>query len=337
MLTTRPKTTLGDLIVRFTSRPSLSPKSREYYRNLLGNFEWYARTHGFPEPGVMSREHIRDFLDYLATESHRWPSGRRATYKKAAPATVHHYGKALKALFNWAEAEEYLDHNPILRMKLAPPHYQEVEPYSDEEVRAMLQVCQEDARFRYPYLGTRNQAIISLFIATGLRLEELSRIGLPDIDPRLQEVRILGKGSKFRVVPVNGEARKALKRYLQVRPEGGDELWKTDDGQPMSLYSIKTMIVRLKRRAGVTGSGGAHRFRHYFATRYLEVGGDLNSLRLLLGHATLDMVLKYSRYVDTRRALEHHYEFNPLDRLYRGQNHNRRGYDWGREQERPFR
>ena len=76
--------------------------------------------------------------------------------------------------------------------------------------------------------------------------------------------------------------------------------------------------------------GGAHRLRHYFATRYLEAGGDINSLRLLLGHATLDMVLRYPKYVDVRRALDQHHEFSSLDRLYNGgRNHNRGDDSWG--------
>ena len=299
----------------------------ENSRNLLSHLEWYAQAHGWPDPDEITREHIRDFLDYVANEPCRWPGSERMCYKKAAPATVHHYGKVIKILFNWAEDEEYLENNPSLRLKLGSPHYKDIEPYRDEEVSAILVVCEEDTQLRCPYLGIRNKAIISLFVATGLRLEELSQISLSQFDPILQQVRVIGKGSKTRVVPVNGEARKALKRYLQIRPPGSDKLWKTQEGQPMSTYSIKIMIARLKRRAGVTSGGGAHRFRHYFATRYLEAGGDLNTLRLLLGHATLDMVLKYSRYVDTQRALAAHEQFNPLDRLYNGQRHSR-GNGW---------
>ena len=226
----------------------------------------------------------------------------------------------LKTLFNWAEDEEYLDLNPTRHLKLAPPRYKEVEPYPDDEIRAMLGVCDDDAQFRYRYLGIRNKAIISLFVATGVRVDEMARMRLSSLDPRLNEVRVTGKGAKSRVVPISREARKALKHYLEIRPPGGDELWLTDDGQPMTLHGVKIMIQRLKRRAGVNSGGGAHRFRHYFATRYLEAGGDLNSLRLLLGHSTLDMVLKYSKYVDLRRALAQHDQFDPLERLYRGNN-----------------
>ena len=79
------------------------------------------------------------------------------------------------------------------------------------------------------------------------------------------------------------------------------------------------MISRLKQRAGINSGGGAHRFRHYFATRYLEAGGNLNSLRLLLGHATLYMVLRYAKFVNVLKALAEHEQFDPLDRLYNGQ------------------
>jgi integrase/recombinase XerD len=254
----------------------------------------------------------------VATEKHRWPQGGRGTYKAAAPATVYHYTKAVKTLMNWAEAEEYLLQNPVARLKIRPPHYKEVHPYSDDEVRAMLLVCEDDIKFGYRYLGIRNKAIISLFISTGLRLEELSNIGLSDFDPRLQQLEVLGKGQKVRVVPVNGEAKKALRRYLEFRPKGGEALWLSLEGQPMTFYGVRVMVNRLKRRAGVVSDGGAHRFRHYFATRYLEGGGDLNSLRLLLGHATLAMVLRYSKYASVSRALSQHPQFDPLDRLLKG-------------------
>jgi len=320
--------TLSELITRFLGRHGLSPRTRDYYQNILSNFHWYARKNDWPEPvEEITRGHVRDFLDYVASEKHRWPEGRRPSYQKAAPATVYHYGKAVKSFLNWAEDEEYLEINPIARLKIAAPHYRDVKPYSDEEVLAFLEVCEADAKTACRYLGTRNKAIISLFVATGLRLAELSGIRLADFDPRLQQVQVLGKGAKSRVVPINGEARKALKRYLQVRQNGYEELWQTDDGQPMSVYSIKIMVSRLKKRARLNGGGGAHRFRHYFATHFLEAGGDINSLRLLLGHATLSMVLRYSRYVDVQRALTEHHLFNPLDRLMR-QSNGKRGWHY---------
>ena len=118
--------TLHDLVSRFIARRNLSENTREYYRTLLHNFEWYAQSQGWPEPGSITRDHISDFLDYVATESFRWPGAQRSSYKKAAPATVHHYGTVVKVLFNRAEEEEYLDHNPALCLKLGSPRYKEV-------------------------------------------------------------------------------------------------------------------------------------------------------------------------------------------------------------------
>jgi len=313
------------------SRRYLSPKTVDYYRMCLSGLEYFAHKEAWPDPEEITRDHIRDFMEYVSSEPHRWAGdGRRCTYKKASMGTVHHYGKVVKTFFNWCLDEEYLPKSPTLRMRLPRPNYKEVEPYSDDEVAAMLGVCEQDSQHGYRYLGLRNKAIISVFTDTGLRLSELAGMRLSALDPQLQQVRVMGKGSKLRVVPVNGEARKALKRYLtQARQPGGDEVWQTDDGGPLQAYSIKIMIERLKRRAGVSSGGGAHRFRHYFATRYLEGGGDMNSLRLLLGHATLYMVLRYTRCVNVQKAIDKHAEFSPLDRLIKGGNHNRGDDGWG--------
>ena len=332
-INTKTELTLSNLVGDFLlSRRHLRPLTVLFYRNYLNNFGWYAQKNGWPtEAAEITREHIEAFLAYVSTEKDRWgyTDTSRSSSRSASPGTVHNYGRVLKILFNWAEAEEYLDHNPTLRMRLGSPHYKEVKPYPDKDVYAILQLCEEDAKFHCRYTGLRNKAIISLFVTTGLRLSELAEIRLSELDPGLKQVRVMGKGAKMRVVPIGGESRKALKHYLQIRPPGGDQLWKNADGLQLMSRGIQMVVKRLKVRAKVDGGGGAHRFRHYFATRYLENGGDLNTLRLLLGHATLEMVLKYSRYIDIEKALAGHQQFDPLDRLLKGDNHNRRDDNWG--------
>ena len=323
------KSLIGDFLL---SRQHLRPLTVLFYQTYLNNLRWYAQQKGWPAAAAeVTSDHIKAFLAYIATEKNRWgyTDTSRSSSRHASPGTVHNYGRVLKTLFNWAEEEEYLDHNPTQRMKLGSPKYKDVRPYTDQEVYAIFQLCEEDARFHCQYIGLRNRAIISLFVATGLRLSELAGIRLSELDPGLKQVRVMGKGAKLRVLPIGGESRKALKRYLEVRPGGGDQLWKGADGLELMSRGIQMVVKRLQQRAGVNGGGGAHRFRHYFATRYLENGGDLNTLRLLLGHATLEMVLKYSRYVDIQKALAGHQQFNPLDRLLRGDNHSRRDDNWG--------
>ena len=162
--------TLSNLIQNFLlSRQHLRPKSVDYYRSSLGNLQWFAQNNGWPpDAGEITRDHIRAFLTYIETERNRWgyTDISRSSSRPASPTTVHHYGHVVKILFNWAEEEEYLDKNPIRRLKLRSPGNKGVEPHSDEEVQAMLNVCEDEARFRHRYLGLRNKAIISLFVAT---------------------------------------------------------------------------------------------------------------------------------------------------------------------------
>ena len=321
--------TLSDLISRFLDyRRYLSSKTIDYYQKCLSGFRWYAQCQDFPPPAEITRQHIIDFLTYVATEKHRWPGQRRESFKQASPATVHHYGRVVHTFFNWTAEEGLLPHNPTLYLKLPRPHYKQVQPYSDDDVRAMLATCEQQISQRY--LGIRNKAIISIFADTGLRLSELSGIKLSNLDSHLRQVRVLGKGDKLRVVPIDGAARKALQAYLRIRNSSEDYLWLTEFGTHLSAHAVQTLIGRIKIEAGISETGGPHRFRHYFATRYLDAGGDINSLRLLLGHSSLSMVLQYSRYASAQRAIEEHQQFSPLRRLYEGNNHNGdRQQSWG--------
>jgi len=321
--------TLSQLITTYlVSRRYLSEHTQDYYHNCLKNFEWYAKRAGWPEAAEeITREHIREFLNYVATSPKRWGVSRGwdSAHRRATPATVNHYGRVIKRLFRWAsDEEEYLPDNGIWRLKLPPPRYRQVEPYSDEEVMAMLNATEEESKF----LSSRNKAIIAMFADTGLRLSELAGIRLIDLHSSLNQLRVLGKGSKMRIVPLQGESMRALNRYLNYRPKEDDNwLWLSDAGERLSVKSITTMVERLKRRAGIRSDGLVHRFRHYFATKYLEAGGNPNSLRLLLGHESFSMVLHYTRMVSAQRAVDEH--VSPLSRLYGGGNHNRGDDGWG--------
>jgi len=327
---------LTQLITAFQlSRRQLAPGTVFYYESCLRNFLWYAREEHWPQDaGEISRDLIRQFLEYVATSTHRWgyDDPTRSSARRASPGTVNHYGRVVKRLFRWAaDEEELIPDTGIWRLRLPGPHYKQVAPYTDGEVLAMLSGCEDEFRASSKMLGARDKAIISIFADTGLRLSELAGIRLADLAPSLKQLRVMGKGAKMRVLPLQGESMKTLNRYLiRFRPPGNsDYLWLNDEGGRLSASAITTMVARLKGRVGVTSSGMVHRFRHYFATRYLENGGNLNALRLLLGHESLSMVLHYSRWVEANRAIAEHDRFSPLDHLTRGGHHNRVDDGWG--------
>ena len=96
----------------------------------------------------------------------------------------------------------------------------------------MLDTCEQDILNHYRYLGIRNQAIISLFIDTGLRLSELAGIKLSDLDPNLHQLRVMGKGAKLRVVPLNGRARP--EKHLRDTLPQPDNQGAMSSGRPMT-------------------------------------------------------------------------------------------------------
>jgi integrase len=135
----------------------------KYYQVHLEGLEYFAARNEWPETAAITREHHYDFMAYLVSEPHRWAGeGRRCTFKKASPGTVHHYLKVAKTFFNWAMDEGYLEDSPVLRLRLPPANYKDVEPYTDDEVNAMLGLCEHDIQYAYRYLGIRNKAIISV-------------------------------------------------------------------------------------------------------------------------------------------------------------------------------
>jgi len=295
--------TLNELIDVFLGATShLSPHTQRYYRTYLKNFGWYARKFGWPKAAEeITRDHIRQFLNYVSSNTNRWglDDPTRSSSRRAAPGTTFRYGVVIKRLFRWASDEEdYIKENGIWRLKLPRPHFRQVEPYTDTEVMSMLEACE-------------------------------AGIKLSDLHSSLKQLRVTGKGLKTRVVPLQKQSMKVLNRYLMYRPEmDSDWLWLSDEGNRLTESSIVSMVERIKRRAGVRSGGKVHRFRHYFATRYLEAGGNPSSLRLLLGHESFAMVMHYTRLVNARRAVSEHEQFSPLNHLYQEHHNHDDGWGW---------
>jgi len=321
--------TMAELFLITHRPPFLAEGTGHYYRYILQNLLWYADREGWPsEAKKITSAHISSFLNYVATEKVRWGGRTSSCCHRASPATCHHYGRILKTFFSWAEQEGYIKASPLARVRLKQPRYREVEPFSDEEILSMLEVCENEFR-RDRFVGSRNHAIVSIFADTGIRLSEQASLTLSDVHPQLERLRVMGKGEKERIVPLASEARRSLRRYLRYRHRNGRrELWLTDDGEPLERRGLEEVLVRLKKRAGIRGFGRAHRFRHYFATTMLNSGASLRQVQALLGHEGPEMTLRYAHKLDIQEAIAAHQRMSPLDRLRR----RRRG--WWDEDER---
>ncbi|MFC1965467.1 tyrosine-type recombinase/integrase [Chloroflexota bacterium] len=204
--------------------------------------------------------------------------------------------------------------SPTAKIRVDKPKTRVIKPYNHEEIRRMLVVCDNDYGHNAKFLGSRNKAIVLVFLDAGVRLSELIGMTLEDVNTSNGNIRVMGKGSKERVVRIGKVAQKALWRYLMQRPDNGlEEMWLSEEGRPLSCNGAQCLVKRLKERAGVNGGGSVHRFRHTFALNFLRVDKNVFNLQYLLGHSELEMVRRYTATLGMEDALKAHEKASPAD------------------------
>jgi len=137
-------------------------------------------------------------------------------------------------------------------------------------------------------------------IATGLRVSELVRLRVEDVDLEAGRVRCTGKGDKQRLVPLNRQAASVLREYLQGRRGTGGWLFPGRGRQALSRQTAWRRVAACGRAGGVAGRVYPHRLRHTFATHLLEGGADLRSVQAMLGHADIQTTELYTQVVTGR-------------------------------------
>lgn len=169
--------------------------------------------------------------------------------------------------------------------------------------------------------GCRDTAIVIMMLGTGLRLAELTNLKMENTHIEECYVKLMGKGSKERIVPIGRVAQKVLLRYVfHFRTEplysNEDNLFLTLEGRPLSSNAIRLILSRLGKKSGVKRFH-AHLCRHTFATNYLINGGDVFSLQQILGHTSLEMVKRYVTLASAQVRVQHR-KFSPMDRMNLG-------------------
>lgn len=318
-----PGTSLKSLIKGFVltkQTEGKSPRTVEFYAENLKRFLWYAQKQAWSDDIRMLTEwDIREFLGYVANETNRWGlsgNGSEPARRKVTNTTVHHYFVVLANFFGWVVREEFLTESPTAKIKVAKPKSKVIKPYTQEEIAKMLAVCEKDYKSNAKLLGSYNKAIVLVLLDAGVRLSELTGMMMEDVNTSNGNIRVMGKGSKERVVRIGKVAQKALWRYLMHRPDNGkEELWLNEEGKPLHDTGIQSMIKGLKERSGTKGGGSVHRFRHTFAINFLRVDKNVFNLQYLLGHSELEMVRRYTATLGVEDALKAHEKASPADMM----------------------
>ncbi len=281
---------LPDYLAVLLVERGLAANSVAAYRRDLEEFgRWLARR-GL-DAAACERADLRRYLTDLR--------GRGIAARSAARALA-----ALRGLYRYLVERGATSLDPTLdlespKLMRALPHF-----LSAPEVEALL--AAPDAGRP---LGVRDRAMLETLYATGVRVSELVglTVGQLRLDPGY--VRVMGKGSKERVVPVGSQARSWLARYLENARPGLDtrrseKLFLTTRGEGMTRQRFWQLLRSYGRRAGVTAYLSPHVLRHSFATHLLEHGADLRAVQAMLGHADISTTEIYTHVTRERlRAL----------------------------------
>jgi integrase/recombinase XerC len=209
-----------------------------------------------------------------------------------APRSIQRHLSAARTFYEFLMREGRCARNPALDVR-APKAKKRLPATLDADQMGRLLAFRVDDS-----LSARDKAIMELFYSSGLRLAELVSLSVTAVDLKDRTVRVLGKGSKTRIVPVGRQAVDALKTWLKERgmlvKSGVDALFVGQSGRPLSVRAVQLRVGAWGRRQGIGVHVHPHMFRHSFATHLLESSGDLRGVQELLGHADIGTTQIYT-------------------------------------------
>lgn len=248
--------------------------------------------------GKIDRQAIRHFL------------GKE--YEKGNSAkTVARRLASVKSLFNYLVQAEAIRDNPAIHIKT---------PKVEKKIPTFVQENKIEDLMKMPDAGTligkRDRAILELFYATGIRLNELAELNIGSVNPQEKLLRVLGKGNKERIVPFGKPAKHALESYLKKRGKSWVSPQETPlfTGRGEKRIAVRTIQQRvniyLKAILGGRTGASPHTLRHTFGTHLLENDADIRSIQELLGHSSISSTQIYTK-VNPKKIKEIYKDAHP--------------------------
>ena len=261
-----------------------SPETERAYRVDLSRFLlWSREALGVDEPELAeigSRE-IRSFVAGL----HREGYARRTIARRLA---------AIRALMKYGVSRELIDKNPAASVSTPKAEKRLPTVLSREEVEELMRLPDLSTP-----LGVRDRAILETLYAGGLRRSELCALDPDDLDRAAGTLRLLGKGSKERIVPIGEYALEAIDRWLEIRPRlvtpaSAGAFFLREDGRRLDGDTLYGLVRRYMRQVTEQTKRSPHVLRHTFATHMLDNGAGLREVSEMLGHASLGTTQIYT-------------------------------------------
>ena len=274
---------------------------------------------------------LRQFIGFLSHRSERQSSvdqivprqvghldvrGYLASlYRRNAKSSVARKLSALRSFFAYLVRQGEIQQNPADMVSA---------PKMGKAIPDFLQVDETFQLMHGPdgdnLLGSRDRAILEVLYSCGLRVSELTGLNLDSVDLELGIIRVMGKGSRERVVPVGSKAIKALSGYIQRRGELLDRqmeqvaLFLNNRGGRLSSRSVARLLKKHLQRCNIGRPLSPHGLRHSFATHLLDAGADLRAVQEMLGHVSLSTTQRYT-HLSVDKLMAEYDKAHPRSRL----------------------
>jgi integrase/recombinase XerD len=277
------------------------------YRLDIGRYLRFVGERNVAGPQEITESHVAEFLATLRTA-------------QLSPRSVTRCISALNGFHKYLIGEGVTTGNPMEGIDAPKLERSLPDVLSQAEVESILnQFDREPAPVseRKRRLVLRDRAILEVLYATGMRVSELILLKQRDVLEAQGIVRVFGKGSKERLVPIGKSALHWIARYrsegrsvLERRGTGQDALFLNARGKPMTRMAIWKIVQAYTRKAGIHKEVHPHTFRHSFATHLLEGGADLRAVQEMLGHSDISTTQIYT-HIDREYLKEVHRTFHP--------------------------
>lgn len=278
---------------------NLSENTLSSYKNDISTFISFLSDYKIADPSDISTENLTTFFKTLKNIGLTSTSAAR-------------YFSSLKGFFLYLLKNNYIIKNPLEKISA---------PKLSKKLPEVLNINEVDKILAQPnvsdILGLRDKAILELLYACGTRVSELTNLKLSDLFLNEEVIRVFGKGSKERLIPIGSSAIEWVGKYIKESrsvllriSKSGNYVFLNSRGSKLSRMGIWKIIDRYVKEAGIQKEVHPHTFRHSFATHLLEGGADLRAVQEMLGHADISTTQIYT-HIDRDYIKQVHKQFHP--------------------------
>ncbi len=278
---------------------NLSENTVNAYRSDLDQFLEFLEEIELKDLNEVTVNHLNDFFV-------------KVTDDDKSSATTARFKSSLKGFFNFLASNEYIEKNPALFLASTKMEKKLPGVLTLDEINSILELPDISSKY-----GLRDRAILELFYSSGLRVSELINLKINDLYLDDEIIRVTGKGSKMRLVPMGSEAVAWVRRYilesrllLEKPLKSGNTLFLSSRGTKISRMGVWKLVDKYAREAGIIKEIHPHTFRHSFATHLVEGGADLRAVQEMLGHADISTTQIYT-HIDREYVKQVHKDFHP--------------------------